>query len=463
MNQQAHHTVSFSQPTNALAVGHAMIPRDIACCEVSVNLPAFPTRNTSTSDYSKNVFVVDDLTKHPTLNNRPYVTGFPNARSYVGVPITTPAGTNIGAYCILDDKIRHGITQPELVFMRDMSQTVMSHLETVRALSERSQRNQMLSGLGSFIRKASNPKPEFRSTCTMPLADDNNNNAVIRSHLPDALVNSSTPAHSSPQSTREEYFDDATTSQQGQESTTIVSSVNAAETPLSADPWKLVHQDRQDRVKAEVLSKSTGSSSKSGTVRPPLATKDSDILYRTTYQRAAETLCRSLNIDGVAFLDASVGVFGGLTEASEACSTDDSKGSASAQFLAYNQDQGLQAKHRNVCSVLGCAQTLHSNENAPRVPAKKITESLLRSLLRRYPTGNIWLYTEDGTLYSEDGSSTDDTSTSLEPPPISRTKSRKERRDDSKVLQSAFPGARCITIHGIYNHAHKRWTIGSLF
>jgi signal transduction histidine kinase/CheY-like chemotaxis protein len=441
-----------------------MIPRDIACCEVSVNLPAFPTRNTSTSDYSKNVFVVDDLTKHPKLNNRPYVTGFPNARSYVGVPITTPAGTNIGAYCILDDRIRHGITQPELVFMRDMSQTVMSHLETVRALSERSQRNQMMSGLGSFIRKASNPKPEFRSTGTgtMPLADDDNTDAVIRDHLPDALVDSSTPARLSSQSTREEYFDDAATSQQGQESTAIVPSVNSAEPPLSADLWKHVNQDRQDRVKGVVLSKSTGGSSKSGTVRPLLATKDSDIAFRTAYQRAAETLCRSLKIDGVAFLDASVGVFGGLTEASEASSIHDSEDSASTQFSADAQEQGLQAKHKKVCSVLGCAQTLRSDENAPKLPAKKITESLLRSLLRRYPTGNIWLYSEDGTLYSEDGSSTDETSTRLKPPPNTRTQSRKERRDDSKILQSAFPGARCIAIHGIYDHARKRWTVGSL-
>jgi signal transduction histidine kinase/CheY-like chemotaxis protein len=440
-----------------------MIPRDIACCEVSVNLPAFPARNTSTSDYSKNVFVVDDLTKHPTLSNRPYVTGFPNARSYVGVPITTPAGTNIGAYCILDDKIRHGITQPELVFMRDMSQTVMSHLETVRALSERSQRNQMMSGLGSFIRKASNPKPEFRSTGTgtMPLADDENTDAVIRDHLPDALVDSSTPARLSSQSTREEYFDDAATSQQSQESTAIVPSVNSAESPLSADLWKHVNQDRQDRVKAVVLSKSTGSSSKSGTVRPPLATKDSDVAFRTAYQRAAETLCRSLKIDGVAFLDASVGVFGGLTEASEASSIHDSEGSESTHFSADAQDQGHQAKHRKLCSVLGCAQTLRSDEDAPKLPAKKITESLLRSLLRRYPTGNIWLYSEDGTLYSEDGSSTDDTSTRLKPPPT-EINSRKERRDDSKILQSAFPGARCIAIHGMFDHARKRWTVGSL-
>lgn len=38
---------------------------------------------------------------------------------------------------------------------------------------------------------------------------------------------------------------------------------------------------------------------------------------RSAYQRAAEILCQSLRVDGVAFLDASVGTFGGLAEFTE--------------------------------------------------------------------------------------------------------------------------------------------------
>jgi signal transduction histidine kinase/ActR/RegA family two-component response regulator len=448
-------------------VGHSAIPRDIACCEVTVNLPAFPPRNDPTSDYSKNVFVVDDLTKHPTLNTRPYVTDYPNGRSYVGVPITTPTGINIGAYCILDDKPRNGITQSELVFMRDMSQTVMSHLETVRAFSERSRRNQMVSGLGSFVRKLSSLEPEHQSTGTMPLVDDGKNDAVIRSNLPDALVDTSISARLSSQSTREEYFDDAATSQQGQESTVNDAPVSPSEASLSADLWKHVHQDRQNRFKAEIPSKSTGGSIKSGTIRPPLASKDSDIALRTAYQRAAETLCRSLKIDGVAFLDASVRVFGGLAHASdstEASSTyDESDGSASAQYSADSQDPESCAKQKKVCPVLGCAQTTRNDDDAPKLPAKKITESVLGSLLRRYPTGNVWLYSEDGTVYSEGESSTDEASSSLKSPTYARHRSGRERRDDSKELQRAFPGARCIAIHGMYDHTRKRWAVGSLF
>jgi GAF domain-containing protein len=125
-------------------VGHSIIPRDVACCEITVNLPSFSATTAADGDRRQSVFVVDDLSKHPELKHRPYVTGYPNGRYYAGVPITTPAGTNIGTYCILDDDPREDIAQQDLVFMHEMSQTVMKHLETVRALSERQQSHQMM-------------------------------------------------------------------------------------------------------------------------------------------------------------------------------------------------------------------------------------------------------------------------------------------------------------------------------
>ena len=71
------------------------------------------------------------------LKSRPYVSEFPNARFYAGVPITSSQGVNIGAYCILDDEPREGISDRDLTFMRHISHIVMTHLETIRALSER--------------------------------------------------------------------------------------------------------------------------------------------------------------------------------------------------------------------------------------------------------------------------------------------------------------------------------------
>ena len=65
-------------------MGYAVIPRDVACCEVTVNLPSF----SASTDAQDSVFVVDDLTQHADLKDRPYVTEFPNGRYYAGVPLT---------------------------------------------------------------------------------------------------------------------------------------------------------------------------------------------------------------------------------------------------------------------------------------------------------------------------------------------------------------------------------------
>jgi hypothetical protein len=70
------------------AVGHSVIPRDVACCEITVNLPSFAATENAHGNYRDSVFVVDDLTQHPDLESRPYVTEFPNGRYYAGVPIT---------------------------------------------------------------------------------------------------------------------------------------------------------------------------------------------------------------------------------------------------------------------------------------------------------------------------------------------------------------------------------------
>ncbi|KAI4612552.1 hypothetical protein J4E80_007286 [Alternaria sp. BMP 0032] len=160
---------AIHEPGDEMWMGHSIIPRDVACCETTVNLPSFPISSAADGDIRKSAFVVNDLTKHPDLSTRPYVTGFPNGRFYAGVPITTPSGVNIGAYCILDDKVRDGISEKDLSFLGDMSQTVVNHLESVRALSERQQTNRMVAGLGDFVRGTSGAARKASPATNVPV------------------------------------------------------------------------------------------------------------------------------------------------------------------------------------------------------------------------------------------------------------------------------------------------------
>lgn len=477
----------------SLAVGHSVVPRDIACCEITVNLPAFPVHNTCTADYAQNVFEVNDLPSHPTLHARPYVSEWPTGRSYVGVPITTPEGINIGAYCVLDDQPREAASQTEILFMRDMSQTVMSHLETVRALSERSQRNRLVTGLGSFVRNTTYSKPQQRPTGTVPLADetadhrpkrrsttttplaDDNSGPDMHTSLPSALIDPVSAQDFS--SSQGDYFDQTAVDRQKSEQPTVDPSNDSVLRSPWTDDSEIANQSRENHSGPRLTPKSTGATS-SGTARPPLPTQNPADLIRSTYQRAAETLCQSLQIDGVAFLDASVAVFGGLGEGldspgtSSECESDDS---ASAYSSSERKAAKPQVQSEKACSVLGCAQTVRQDADTGQPSTGIISESVLRGLLRRYPAGHVWLYDENGSPYSEDGGTTTDTtdtaddgrSASKRARKASRSdrksSSSKERRNDSERLQLAFPGARCIAIHGIYDQVRKRWAVGSLF
>lgn len=81
------------EPGDQLWMGYSVIPREIACCEITVNLPAFSQLEV---DDGRSLLAIDDLSRDPRTDYLPYVNEYPNARSYYGVPITTPAGINIG-------------------------------------------------------------------------------------------------------------------------------------------------------------------------------------------------------------------------------------------------------------------------------------------------------------------------------------------------------------------------------
>jgi GAF domain-containing protein len=58
------------------------------------------------------------------------VCGDPHVLFYAGAPITTKKGINIGAFCVLDSKSRNGLDLDEQKFLKEMSATIMDHLET---------------------------------------------------------------------------------------------------------------------------------------------------------------------------------------------------------------------------------------------------------------------------------------------------------------------------------------------
>lgn len=463
------------EPGDHLWMGYSAIPREIACCEVTVNLPSFD----AAASAQDSVFVVNDLALHPDLKGRPYVTGFPNGRFYAGVPITSSEGVNIGAYCILDDRPRDGISDRDLTFLQDMSRTLMTHLESIRALSEREQNNQMVAGLGEFVRNAPDSRvkggadQETLAATNMPLENKSGHmetsRRVIQS-IPAALIDPAvTPLPEAPDMSKNGYFDSVPAPDQQSPQFSSPGAITPMQLAEPFTPSELPAQDPSRSNRAKRYSRQGSRKTHETASKPPRrqASNRTDSLSsdRSTYQRAAEIMCQSLRIDGVAFLDMSVGTFGGLVQNPDTTTEDSSMNSDSGQ------DCVTPDKNR-ACTVLGCAETVANDElvePSDHQPAKLLTESFVRKLLNRHPSGKIWTFGENLLTHDEDGFSTDDAAgsdTSARPQtPVTkeRKSSRKQRRSDGEHLQRAFPGARCIALHGIWDHTRRRWSVAGLY
>jgi hypothetical protein len=482
-----------------LWLGHAKIPRNIACCEITANLPSFSPSSSTMNGERDSVFIVEDLTKEPQLSDRPYVSGFPNGRFYAGVPITAPSGINIGAYCILDDEPRNnGVSDKDLMFLRDMSRTVMTHLETVRAQAERERATHMVTGLGAFVKRSSDSRRWERRNPTTPATRNPASSARTERN---GFVN-----RGSYRSVRRTFPPALTglefSTTQDTTPTTPLDKSDPARSKVSTQPSRSSKSDHTNLLKAAHASEIDHAGRlpetsatfepnhkldqqkpqpKTPDTRPQLRRTESTMNVRSIYQRASEIMCDSLSVDGVAFADASVRTFGGLAEtvdsvgATDVSTSDESEtGSMTGSIKSIKsrpQTPSLYTKG-SVCQLLGCAESLRDEpaEATDGQPATKLTDSFLRQLLRRHPHGKIWSFSAHGQAHSEDTSSsgnddlqeTEARISSLSAGAQQRKRRQAEGRKDAEILASMFPGARSVALHGIRDASRRRWMAGCI-
>ena len=110
----------------------SLVDRDRQWFKSRVGLEATETpRNISfcTHTVRKNEpLIVGDALDDPRFCASPLVTGAPHIRAYVGVPLRTPDGHNIGALCINDVQPRQ-VTREEVDVLQDLARMVVDELE----------------------------------------------------------------------------------------------------------------------------------------------------------------------------------------------------------------------------------------------------------------------------------------------------------------------------------------------
>jgi hypothetical protein len=214
---------------------------------------------------------------------------------------------------------------------------------------------------------------------------------------------------------------------------------------------------------------------------------------RATATRAASLVQKGVSADGVLFLDATVGSVGGVIDSSQSLSateseTDVPRGSSdssrkqSSPNIHHHEEDITSAKKPGEPApdsvILGSAYSADIEARVQSaIEQAKISEKILKSLLRRYPNGQIWHFNAEGDASDEDdevldeilddnlsatdavGSAESELDSEHGKTPTIRRADRRERalKRDGRAIQNIFPGLRSLIFLGMWDPHQERW------
>ena len=408
------------------------------------------------------VSVIDDLADDPRFADRPFVSWqWPRHRFYAGVPIRTQQGINIGVFCIFGNEPRQGLSPEATGLMQDLSATIMDHLEMRLSDNEYRRTHSMVRGIGSFVQGAPdmigrkekrNPGstfPTWRREHTEREKDKKppSTQAVkFATELPLRSVQQS-PEQPAVMKAVEEQVKSVHSSCAADHAPTL---------PAIAKPANALFHDHEDSQAGPVV-KGEGDERK---------TRIHNVFFN-----AATTVRESIDVQGVAFLEAKVSSDqANLSIKRLDMSTTAAVSSSNNEAPSRSDAAGDNDATGACCTVLG-----HSSES-PSIEAASLNylkppETFLRRLLRRYPRGKIFNFDEAGMHSSESSGEeailagrgemeAEDVEAGEESPkPVSRQTLRKQA--EHKILISMFTGARSIAFVPVWDAQHGRWFAGS--
>ena len=410
-------------------------------------------------DRDVTVYLIPDMTKDERVRDKDIVTKG-NARFYAGVPIRSPQGHSIGAYCIIDDEPREGLTPTEISFMKDMTTVIMVHLERTRASEASLRSERMLRGLGSFVEGNFSVQDWWMQAGN---AQDTQSETLLQSEQ-----------WSEEQFASHNYKGVAVPADIGRKPSAAISD-DHREILMSSNEGRMKSSRSSSEASVRPLNHDPVADKQTSNKQQDLATTD----VKSTFSRAANLIRDVTDMDEAIFYDASVGTFGGLVEApsdrhrqlsdSSHPETDDAQGGAesdnsvdSTRSNASRHDTQSREQPDKPCEVLGFAAPDRCSLDGHHPPetAKVMTEGFLRSLLQRYPTGKIFTFDEE-TM--SDAEVVDKPTSRVKERPRSTAKQPSfSRRKEVVTLKKVFPNVRSLAIVPLFDSSKDKWFAGGI-
>ncbi|KAK7517748.1 uncharacterized protein IWZ02DRAFT_416709 [Phyllosticta citriasiana] len=324
-------------PQDDLWLGSIIIPRRSGVCEHVLSLGDLVSgANNPANDVP--AIVINDLASDQRFSGRSYVSGSPGVRFYAGVPLRSPWGSIIGAYCVFGHEPRNGLDQESLLTLQGIAKTTMNYLDTSKAKEGHKRYGQMLDGLTSFVIGESSlqsfgrDQNSFRDSPLVP-----KKKAIGRG--------------------REGILSQECSSNQSTSGKSKISLLRS------------IRQQANASVMESIL---------------PSGAKE-------MFSRAANIIKQSTDIDGCIIFDATV--TRRSNESSRSSSSEESSSSdSSSESRATDEESDSEHEERKMCEILGfaCNDGSSMDGDDPDLFCEPFAESDMRRLLKKYPFGHIF-------------------------------------------------------------------------
>lgn len=263
--------------------------------------------------------------------------------------------------------------------------------------------------------------------------------------------------------------------------------VNGAPRPADLDTSRTLEWSQTLPLRPKTPSSPTVSSKTTRTFSSPTGSAPHD--DKTIFARAAGVIQKSVEADGVIFLDASITSFGGLVPGQDGVSSVILPANTVSEVSSCSPT--TTSTQLRACHVLGSSVSILSQQGKDDATTVGCiaTEDSLQRLLERHPTGAIFNLDEDGSaLDSSDDSDSEDAisrcsrsptgtrrssrdtvstpSTGGFPSPTHRRESSdlqscSERDRDHQLVAYMFPLARSVLLVPLWDPRTKKWVAGS--
>ncbi|OLN95481.1 Histidine kinase 5-like protein 2 [Colletotrichum chlorophyti] len=445
------------------------IPRAAGICELALGNSRPPLAKASLGGADVPITIIPDLAADPRSSQRAFCHLAPENRFYIGVPLRTSKGIDIGVLCVFDTRPRGDLDDISIRFVRDLSQVVVDYLDFRRQRENHRRADRMVRGVGSFVEgkstisewKTANESPEI-------LVDD----------LPQEGSIDKMPQHV-----------ELDLDLQAPDTPTSCSSPSG-QLQIGSPHHQPASQERPLRRPGPTpISNPTSSDAPTKTGRSTSSfarTHPQEPRTRHIFSKATNVIREAIDVDFVLFLEASIRSFGGLAESTSypAKSLEDSlSSSSSSDEMEYPQQCEIgnrsQGNGKPSCRVLGFSSPSVSSMDGdpPSQAFSSVSEGFLTKLLRRYPEGKIFNFDARGTFQSSDDSrdetisglaavelSEESTAAADQPhwadPSRKRSTERASPLNEAREITAIFPGARSVAIVPLWDTEKHRWYAG---